>query len=289
MIDAGIPQSGDDWPSGVRDALQEWEQGDCVVAPDLFYFADPEKPTWSVTQLFAESSIGPEVIVSPGSHTPPLGIVTSQTCDIGEEESRRPMRPWVQIAPVYPITDKGWKRKLNRGDGPRYWVPLPGIPEGFWIADLRLELPVEKGWLSQQNRIIAFETEEERRSFAGRLAWLRDRPAYSKEFNATVYSPLDAAMDALIAEETPGGSAAQEQLVEVCVRVDSQIRPSSAQLFVLTNAPCALELRNWFEDLRDQMRVAAVAAGIDLLALDVRTVDEVSAREYRQLSVLWRR
>lgn len=107
MINRGIPKSAEEWPNGVLDGLREWEQGDLVASPPFFYFADPSRPVWSATAHFTESSTGPEVILVPDEMMPPYGLVTTQTCDIGEEGRDRPMRPWVQMAPVYEITDSG--------------------------------------------------------------------------------------------------------------------------------------------------------------------------------------
>src|ERR1035441_6952262 len=168
MIDSGIPPK-DGWPDGLLDKLRQWEQGDIVLAPFLFYFADPSAAIWEGTRLYTESSVEPEVILAPDELLPPYGMVTTQTCDIAEEDSQRPMRPWVQMTPVYAITS--WKRnRLEGGRGPRYWLLIPDFPEdGVWVADLRLELPVEKSWLANQARIIGFADEEEKRRVGSRL------------------------------------------------------------------------------------------------------------------------
>src|SRR5919197_3269430 len=101
MIDRGLPNEADEWPDQVLERLAEWEQGDLVARPPLFYFADPSRAIWIVTREYTESSEGPEVIFAPDEMSPPYGVITTQTCDIGEEGRARPVKPWVQVAPVY--------------------------------------------------------------------------------------------------------------------------------------------------------------------------------------------
>lgn len=84
----------------------------------MFYFADPRRPVWARTRAYAADSQGPEVIEMAEGAGPRYGLITSQTCDIAEEDADRPIRPWVQISPVYDRTDldSGWRRKLRRGE-----------------------------------------------------------------------------------------------------------------------------------------------------------------------------
>lgn len=51
-----------------------------------------------------------------------------------------------------------------------YLVYLPALEPGFWVADLRIELPVEKGWLAGQTPTKGFDNEDSQRGLGARLA-----------------------------------------------------------------------------------------------------------------------
>lgn len=289
MIDSGVPP-GEEWPDGVLDALRQWEQGDIVANPPFFYFADPARPVWEATRLYMATSSGPEIVLPRENSNPPYGLITTQTCDIGEEESRRPVRPWVQISPVYEMTDKGWKKKVRRGGGPRYWLLVPGLPEEqVWVADLRIEVPVEKGWLAGQQRIDGFRDEELKAVVGARLAWLRGRPAFSTDFNALVYNDLFEALETLSEADSDLHEKLMDQLEEVAVLVDSHLQPTSVQLVFLTPDGLDPECREWLEQWRDSRLDSTLERGITLHALDFRELDAVTATEYRRMTIIWRR
>lgn len=289
MIDGGIPAGPAEWPESVLERLRLWEQADVVRQPPLFYFADPLRPVWAATALYADESQGPEIVVAPEGASPPYGLVTTQTCDIAEEDARRPVRPWVQVAPVYSITDKGWRKKLLKGRGPQYWVHLPDLPdEGFWIADLRIEMPVEKGWLALQQRIRGIEDENARRSVGLRIGYLRSRSAFSSDFNRLIYRPLeDRLVGAALDAEAPD-DATLDEVAEVVVQVDSFSSPSSVFLTILSNLPLSTAARQSLEAWRESIVDEALDAGIDVHPLAFQTFVGTTAAEYRMLTVLWR-
>lgn len=146
MIEDGLPDSREGWPDGVLEAIGTFVLGDVIDGPPIFYFADPRVPVWEATKhaLIDEA----DVVVLDGMSK---ALITSQTCDVGEEDADPPMKPFVMVAPVYDaadILDGGTRSLLKRGRGPAYLVYLPALEPGFWVADLRIELPVEKGWLA---------------------------------------------------------------------------------------------------------------------------------------------
>jgi hypothetical protein len=285
MIDRGIPPK-DAWPNGVLESLAAWEQGDLVANPPFLYFADPAAPIWEATRSYTEDSPGPEPILPADEYLPPYGLVTTQTCDIAEEESTRPVRPWVQIAPVYKLTS--WKRKkLEGGKGPRYWLLIANMPEdGVWVADFRVEVPVEKGWLARQTRVNGFANEADQRDVGKRLQWLRGRPAFSRELNA-VHTSLFNAFHALEVDNPDLEERMMQHLEEVVVQVDNHLAPSSAQLVFLTSEPMPSDCREWLEQWRDGVSASAYASGLILHALDFRTLGSVSVLEYRRMSRIW--
>lgn len=94
MIDRGLP---DPWPEAVRDAASRFEQGDLVRDPPFFYWANTAHPVWDVTvDVAARGEQDPLIALDPGDG-PPLGIITTQTCDLDEAV---PKKPWFHVAPV---------------------------------------------------------------------------------------------------------------------------------------------------------------------------------------------
>jgi hypothetical protein len=215
-------------------------------------------------------------------------MVTTQTCDIAEEDRSRPMRPWVQISPVYETTS--WKRRrLEGGKGPRYWLLVPDFPlDGVWVADFRIELPVEKGWLANQDRIEGFANEVDKRRVGRRLAWLRGRPAFSGELNA-IHQRLSDLIDDPVQSESKLQETLLEQLEEVAIQVDSYLAPTRVQFVFLTNTPLASECRAWLESWRDDLLPVALDSGLEVHALDFRTLESVPATEYKRMAIIWQK
>jgi hypothetical protein len=58
-----------------------------------------------------------------------------------------------------------------------YLAHLLAFDGGFWVADLRLEVPVEKGWLAGQQRKPGYLDEIGAEKFGQRLVRIRERPA----------------------------------------------------------------------------------------------------------------
>jgi hypothetical protein len=271
--------------------LREWEQGDAVAAPPIMYFADPRRPVWISTHAYTADSDGPEVVVADEVHTPHYGLVVTQTCDIAEEDSPLPRRPWVQIAPVFRISQKGFRKRLLQGKGAQYWIHLPllGEADEVYAADLRIEIPVEKGWLASQERIVVFPDELSKRSVGPRVAALRSRPAFSREFNSLVHTPLRDALEAIRDDDDPFEQVFLEQLLEVNVRVDSYLNPRLVQIVAITTDPPHADLVAWFEQWVDDHRPVASEHGMTLLAVDVSSILSLSVPEYKELTPLWRR
>jgi len=278
MIDSGIPAK-DEWPLGVLDKLRAWEQGDLVEAPPLFYYADPAKPVWNLTTFYTADSPGPEVIIA--EDRPPFGIVTTQTCDIAEEDRKNPKRPWIHVAPVYEVAS-GVQRQIEHGHGPMYWWLIPNMPNpGVWIADLRIEVPIEKGWLAGQRRLEGFVDASNKRRFGQRLAWLKSRPAFSRAFVEVVQAKVFDFLD--------GHPELVSELDELAVQVDSYLRPTIVQILFLTETPLVKDFRELVEAWWDLARGQANQADILLLAPDFREITKLSVAEYRGMSSIWTR
>lgn len=296
MIDAGVPGSADHWPDGILDALRAFRQGDLVGEPAMAYLVDPQAPVWAESERFAtEIAISgdpprPEIIRFPEALTPPYGMITTQTCDLVEEDANPPKWPWAQLVPVYDMDhalNSGLKDMLREGRGRRSLLHVPALAPGFYVADLRISFPVEKGWLARQTRVVGFGSEEERQRVGDRLALLSGRPAFAGTFVTTIQNPLSAALRELKRVDREAFASLDKLVPEVGVLMDSRLNPSDVQVVVLSTAPLNSTHTEWWSRWWDSCRERAGAAGITLQALDFAVLDEnYSAAEYRRLTHL---
>jgi hypothetical protein len=270
VIGAGLPGSAEDWPDGVLEALRNFRQGDLVAHPTMAYLTDPLAPVWEESRRFAAQlaeageDLVPDVIHLPEPIRPPYGMITTQTCDLVEEDSDAPVWPWVQLVPVYDMSDElnsGERKQLQGGRGFRRFLHVPALATGFYAADFRFSFPVEKGWLARQARIDGFGSEELRQRVGDRVALLGGRPAFARTFVETVQAPLTTALRQLKQTNRHLYDRLDRDVPELGVRLDSRLNPSTAQIVVVCHS--------------------------HLQALDFKVLDAgYSAAEYRQLTHL---
>lgn len=194
MIDNGLLVDCD---PGIASAVAKFDQGDIVERPPFFYAAVPSRGVWSTTTLLVdEVSDGEEVVIEVDPEDrPPYGVITSQGCDILDIGRK----PWVQVAPVFDaadiLADERRLADVRRDAVPHLALLDPPRLEGVWVADLRLEMPIEKSWLAGRTPIAGFADDEGRRHFAQRLAGRLERPALPDEIHETVVRPLRRWLD----------------------------------------------------------------------------------------------
>jgi len=279
VIDSGLP---DPWPEGVRDASAGFEQGDLVRDPPFFYWADMDHPVWDVTvEAAARDEHDPLVALDPGDG-PPLGIITTQTCDLDETD---PKKPWFHVAPVVGA-DAFRPEELAgiRAQKYGYLHALPPRPDepGLWVADLRVEFPIEKGWLVGKTPIRCLSSLQEARDFARKLGLIRSRPALDGPANLVVQDlrrslgRLKPALRARVLEHLPPDG--------VRVKLIGTGRDvTGLQLYVLSErGDPGTDTRAWFEAWRDRVE-AQTPVDFDFLGTVFGNLEAMSALAYRDL------
>jgi hypothetical protein len=262
----------------------------------MAYLTDPLAPVWEESRRFAAQlaeageDLVPDVIHLPEPIRPPYGMITTQTCDLVEEDSDAPVWPWVQLVPVYDMSDElnsGERKQLQGGRGFRRFLHVPALATGFYAADFRFSFPVEKGWLARQARIDGFGSEELRQRVGDRVALLGGRPAFARTFVETVQAPLTTALRQLKQTNRHLYDRLDRDVPELGVRLDSRLNPSTAQIVVVCHSPLDKEETEWWNSWWDDRRGPASEIGISLQALDFKVLDAgYSAAEYRQLTHL---
>lgn len=248
MIDQSIIQP---WSEEVLAAVRRFRQGDLVHDPPLFYFGSGASAVLTLTRDTPGDGTPDVYIADDGTMS--WGVITTQTCDVQEEG--RPKRPWIQVAPVYELTRDEGRWNQIRKKRISYLTHISGLEPGFWIADTRIEMPIEKSWLVQSASVRGFETEDEYLAFADHLAANRRRPALAASILDHLVNPLKASLDALPTEEaTELLDPVEEILLDVA---GDRVTPESVQLVVLCKGDCPAHVREWFEGWWDGARAAA--------------------------------
>lgn len=284
-IDAGLPASGDEWPAGVLEAAALFEAGDIIAKPPLFYFADSSRGVWAATRTLEEGSPGAE-LVDAQSVSPDFGIITSQTCDIGEIGFARPCKPWIQVAPVYDLSSirDDVRSALQKNKGPIYlkWIPqLAGVSNGFWVADLRIEVPVEKSILVGRVPIKGFHSEQEQRGVLKRVSDLRLRPAWADAVVDGVQNPLLSSLKALRGSDRQTFDEIELAVAEVGARTDSMVQPKTLEMALFVDAPLSDTALEWWNSFTDFLRASARLSQLTVQAPVVLDLNECSVSKYR--------
>jgi hypothetical protein len=174
------------WPDDVVRQLKEFRQGTLVVQPPFAYHASAVNPIWTGSRLAAADE-DPVLIELHPADWPPYGIVTTQSCDVDEEGRNR--KPWVQIAPVYELPSGDGNLGNIRNWRSTYLAPVTALGS-TWIADLRIEFPIEKSWLVLSTHLPGFTTQEEFDQFEKFCGNQRSRPALDTAIYDRVSKPL---------------------------------------------------------------------------------------------------
>jgi len=273
------------WPADVADALGRFVQGSVIPRPPFFFWADPSMAVHKLAQRSDDDEPypedGEEVVIDDGER-PQFGVITSQTCDIRDAE--RPKKPFVHISPVI-RADPSWSESLIKAA--RYTTYLhwiPNVPDGFWVADLRLQVAVDKGWLVRRKEDVfdGFDEDPDRVAFAERIAHQASRRALSDAADAHIVKPLKKALEKL----SNASGEREHKLDPVAVLAlrfaGSELAPTAVQLVVLSDAPVPDDVRVWYQGWWAD-NVAEHAVGATVLEPDFQLLSVMTAGEYRKL------
>src|SRR5579875_3034251 len=101
VIDDGLPE---EWDPRVREASLAFKQGHLVAEPPFLYVAAAQYGLYSLTREFGDPAQPDEIFES--EQRPPYGLITTETCDLSEEDARKPRHAWVSVAPVYDLSGR---------------------------------------------------------------------------------------------------------------------------------------------------------------------------------------
>jgi hypothetical protein len=274
---------GRPWLEVVRVAAAAFRQGDLVERPPFFYAANSEYPVWGLTKSAADAGDDRELLELHEDDRPEYGIITTQSCDLTEEGVDRPKKPWLQVAPLVDahVLGSNLVHDVQRGRVRYlYLVPAPGL--GDWVADLRIEVPLEKSWLVGRVPIAGFASLEEYQQFTRRLGHLRARAAIESGVCIDLVNDLRARL----ASRAIDVLAVLNGVSRVMLRViGERAAPSAIQLVVASPTdPPDPAVEAFFEQWHDDFGRAVFGRGIALLPVVYQ--EKFSPDEYERLVVL---
>jgi hypothetical protein len=142
----------------------------------------------------------------------------------------------------------------------------PDLEGEVWVADLRIEVAVEKGVLVGAVPIDAFPDEGSYEQLGERLAYRRGRPA----LNSVFHELLNATTRSMKQESNAMRNKARRvragiYKLKLAIQDGTRLEPRAAKLFVVTHGPPSEEAQEWFADWWDRASAIANEAGLELL------------------------
>ncbi len=251
MVDDPNPQewsidadSLTDWPEQANE-LEKFRQGSLIDHPPFAYHANSLVPLWGVTSRDPEPAADSLIEVGHDDR-PPFGMIVTQSCDIYGKGSNR--KPWVQVVPAYRLPDADVRWGQARDWKIRYMVPIASLGDR-WIADLRIEIPIEKSWLLGREPTGAVEDalqlEEHLRNYRGRFA-------LADSIHDFLLTPLGEWMRNLHVDHSAEFAASVSDAF-LAVGGDALMNPTVVQLILVCRTPLSealsQSLDNWWDGL----------------------------------------
>jgi hypothetical protein len=276
VIDGGINQP---WPPEVLEVIDKFQVGDLIEKPPFFYAADCRWGVWDLTISIAGGDApaeGVELLELDPEDAPPYGLITYQTCDVTEAGIPEKVQPWFQIAPVYEWSDGTPPDRL-------YLAQLTAPNLENFVADLRIEFPLEKSVLVGREPIEGFATEADRIAFADQLGYRHSRAVLADAFHDVIFATMQ--------EKKKGGSGGLAKRLRkkvyklrLAFEEGTRLRPVAVKLVVVTHAGIDEETHTWFEEWWDFARVVAEQQGMNLLPNEYWHADAVDVRRYDEMT-----
>ena len=287
MIPEGLPSSREEWPEELWARLPGFRQGSLIADLPFVYFGNPMVPIHELSRATGGDQSA-TIVEYDGMFD--YGILVSQTCDIREEDARRPVKPWVQVAPVYRgdlvvgANTRLAKDIMGHAQAGRvsYLFPIPGLDSGRWFADLRLTLPVEKSVLLDRSPIDGLQSEDNYQRFADRLMSVSGRPAFDGRFVKAVQRSLIDGLRELSGTNAQDYDSICRDILEFRVSARSFLEMDQFELVCLTAGPISPESTSWIAAIEATIRQRCDVEGLSLLRWSIVDADSMTATEYRR-------
>ena len=274
MVDFG--QSAD-WTPALYDRLNSLKQGSIIEEINFAFLPDVEHPLWlGGREITEENSQGKKLaFVSESEIT--KGMLITQACDLVKNDN-----PWATIIPVYDLTNRLTANQLrNHSTNPKHHfqkLSAEWTTSGNWVADFRLEFPIEKTLLLEMNISEAFAHERDYAVLAEKLADRRRRPAIEKDVIDYFIEPFFTKLDGRLLEIDPAALAAIDHF-----RIQQKMNDDGSftvNVYVLSKSPLREDSKSILDSIVNDMRMDCESHSIEIIGLDAMTWQEMTAEEY---------
>lgn len=260
------------WPPELADHLDKFRQGHIVDDVPVFFGNLGAAEVWKTPRLItAPEERGITVELDGTLHR---AMVLTQGCDIVRKNT-----PWVTVAPVYDASTRLDKGQQGNACARTIWhlVPLTAdwAANRLWVADLRLELAIEKSALLTREPIEAFAGEADYTQLAEQLGLRRKRPDLPNDVLKHVVGPLFAAVKA----RSDDGAALMAGVRELRVQLDHPLTATRVTVFVVCDSPAGIDEAGW-QGVMNDIYAAAHSNGLTVLGPEVTSLDDMTAAEY---------
>jgi hypothetical protein len=280
MIDTWLPRDG--WPPDVVASMRRFRQGHVFEWNSFAYGTAFSHAVLTTTKAGGDAAADRPAYVKVDDAWP-FVIITSQTCDIVEDGKRLPRIPWISVAPVYDILPSLRPGQANqiRANGFGHLVPLTNprfATDGraLWVADLRLEFPLEKSVLVNQSPIEAFSSEDQYAYYAEKLASRRRRPAIDSRVRRCIIAPLGAAIGS--------GAIQHDSILEVRIFCGpSWDHVELAELLIVVRDSADIEaIEAEFDEWQDEVLNPLLPSDLRLLRTKIESYSNLRFAQYRR-------
>jgi hypothetical protein len=272
------------WPPEVDDALASFRCGIVIERPPFAYHAVGAYALWSASSLLGETE---ELVMMELAEEdrPPYGIITTETCDLLEEDREQKIRPWFQVSPVLDLghLDNNAKSGI---ENLRYTylsrLTGPAFLGGFYVADMRISIPVEKSALVGRMPLQGFASAEQERAFSIQIGEMATRPVWPDSVQRVIVGGLKK----FFRKASRKTALRALALSDLRLAVSGPDKTPIAALLVYVSPEhedAAQALFNaYWSDLHDE----AAAAGVVLMPVRYGTDESFSSGDLRSSSTL---
>jgi hypothetical protein len=216
---------------------------------------------------------------------PPYGIITTETCDLLEEDRERKIRPWFQVSPVLDLSHLDDNRKSGIENLRHTYLARltgPNFIDGFYVADLRISVPVEKSALVGRIALPGFATEEEERAFSMQIGEMSTRPIWP----VSVQEVIVGGLKAFFRKKSRKTALRALMLTDLRLAVSGTDQNPIAALLVYVSPEHERDARTLFEAYWAGLQDASATAGITLMPVRYGTDDSFTSGDLRSSSTL---
>jgi len=260
------------WPHGALDMLDRWRQGHILESVDLVSAGPTSGYLWPHARTVA--SLSSVDILAEGPSSVRHAMVLSQGCDLV-----KPTFPLATVAAVYDgqATLNPAQQSAARAGSTWHLVHLTAewARSGFWVADLRIEMSVDKSLLLRGNPVEGFADGADYAILAERLAAVRMRPAMPDPTIDWVMKPLQEGLRSA----RSAGTEMLDGVREVRLQSNDPTAPTVVTVYVVTDDDELQAEQNWTE-LVLSLSGPADGAGLTVVGPEFGTLWDITAADY---------